>query len=183
MNTLFVWLKTSGVSEIRKLFFIFIYFWVLFTLFSLHKALVLHDQYVIFHQGFDLINALALAKVVLLGEELHLGDRLGNRPLVYPIIFKSAVFAAILFCSHVVEEAAIGAWNGKTLSQSIQDFGGGTLQGMFIVALIMFVALIPFFAYRELERVIGAEEFSSLLFGRKSNSGADPISQSKPKET
>jgi hypothetical protein len=174
------WLKTNGVSEIRKLLYIFIYFWVLFTLFSLHKALVLHDEYPIYHQGFALINALALAKVALVGEEFHLGDRLRNRPLVYPIIFKSAVFAVLLFCSHAIEEIVIGVLHGKTLSGSIPDLGGGTLQGMFMIALIMFVVLIPFFAFRELEQAIGAQEFRSLLFGRKPNRA---VSHSNPKET
>ena len=36
--------------------------------------------------GFSLINALILAKVMLLAEDLNLGARLQPRPLVYPIV-------------------------------------------------------------------------------------------------
>jgi hypothetical protein len=53
----------------------------------------------------------------------------------------------------------------KTLSQSIPKIGGGTLQGILMVGIIMFVVLTPFFAFRELGRAIGTEQLRSLLFG------------------
>jgi len=96
MNERLLRLKTGAIDETRKLFGIFIYLWVLLSLFSLHKALVLNDESLIYHQGFAIINALALAKVVLVAEFFHVGDTLKNRPLIYPIMFKSAVFAVIL---------------------------------------------------------------------------------------
>jgi hypothetical protein len=95
-------LKTGAIDETRELFGIFIYFWILLSLFSLHKALVLNEESLIYHQGFALINALALAKVVLVAEFFHVGDKLKNRPLIYPIMFKSAVFAVILICFHII---------------------------------------------------------------------------------
>jgi hypothetical protein len=96
VNERLLHLKTGAIDETRKLFGIFIYLWVLLSLFSFHKALVLKEESLIYHQGFALINALALAKVVLVGEFFHVGDNLKNRPLIYPIMFKSAVFAVIL---------------------------------------------------------------------------------------
>jgi biotin carboxyl carrier protein len=167
-------LKTGAIEETRKLFGIFIYFWVLLSLFSFHKALVLNEEYLIYHQGFAFINALALAKVVLVGEYFHLGDRLKDRPLIYPILFKSAIFAVLLICFHLIEETLIGVLQGKTLSQSIPSIGGGTLQGILMVGIIMFVVLMPFFAFRELDRAIGSEELHSLLFGAKTKASAAP---------
>jgi hypothetical protein len=160
-------LKTGAIDETRKLFGIFIYLWVVLSLFSLQKALIMHDERLIYHQAFALINALALAKVVLVADLFHIGAKLENRPLIYPIMFKSAVFALILICFHVIEETLIGLLHGDTLSQSIPDIGGGKLQGMLMVGIIMFVVLMPFFAFRELDRAIGPEELRSLLFGRK----------------
>ena len=176
-------LKTGAIDETRELFGIFIYLWVLLSLFSLHKALVLNDESLIYHQGFAIINALALAKVVLLGEFFHVGDNLRNRPLIYPIIFKSAVFAVILICFHIIEEALVGVLHGKTFSQSIPSIGGGTLQGILMVGIIMFVVLMPFFAFRELDRAIGKEQLRSLLFGGKTKAGAAPPIIRGPEET
>src|SRR3984893_18013259 len=167
-------LKTGAIDETRKLFGIFFYLWVLLSLFSLHKALILNDESLMYHQGFAIINALALAKVVLVGEFFHVGDTLKNRPLIYPIMFKSAVFAVILICFHLIEETLIGVLHGKTLSQSIPDIGGGKLQGILMVGIMMFVVLMPFFAFRELERAIGTEELRSLLFGDETKADAAP---------
>jgi hypothetical protein len=52
-----------------------------------------------------------------------------NRPLIYPIIFKSAIFAVLLICFHTIEDTFIGVLDGKTISQSIPSIGGGRLQG------------------------------------------------------
>src|ERR1700730_5776318 len=167
-------LKTGAIDETRELFGIFIYLWVLLSLFSLHKALVLNEESLVYHQGFALINALALAKVVLVAEFFHVGDNLKNRPLIYPIMFKSAVFAVILLCFHMIEETLLGVLHGKPLFQSVPDIGGGTVQGIVMVGIIMFVVLTPFFAFRELGRAIGTEQLRSLLFGGETTAGAAP---------
>jgi uncharacterized protein (DUF1810 family) len=167
-------LKTGAIDETRELLWIFLYLWVLLSVFSLHKALVLNEESLIYHQGFAIINALALAKVVLVAEYFHAGDNLKNRPLIYPIMFKSAVFAVILMCFHIIEEALLGVLHGKPLFQSIPDIGGGTLQGILMVGIIMSVVLTPFFAFRELGRAIGTEQLRSLLFGGKTKAGAAP---------
>jgi uncharacterized protein (DUF1810 family) len=167
-------LKTGAIDETRELLGIFIYFWVLLSVFSFHKALVLNEESLIYHQGFALINALALAKVVLLAEFFHVGDKLKDRPLIYPIMFKSVIFAVILMCFHIIEETLIGVLRGKPFSQSIPKIGGGTLQGILMVGIIMFVVLTPFFAFRELGRAIGTEQLRSLLFGANTKSGTAP---------
>jgi hypothetical protein len=165
-------LRTGAIDETRKQFGIFIYLWVLLSLFSFHKALVLNEEYVIYDQGFALINALALAKVILLGEYFHFGERVKDRPLIYPILFKSAFFAALLIFFHIIEETVIGLFHGKTFFQSIPSIDDVKLQGVLMVGVIMFVVLMPFFAFRELDRAIGTVELRSLLFGDKTGAGA-----------
>jgi biotin carboxyl carrier protein len=167
-------LKTGALDESKKLFGIFIYFWVLLSLFSFHKALVLKEEYLLYDQGFALVNALVLAKVVLIGEFFRVGDRLKNRPLIYPIIFKSAVFALLLICFHILERTLTGVLHGKTVLQSVPSIGGGTLQGILMVGIIMFVALMPFFAFRELNQAIGTQQLHALLFGDPTKAGAAP---------
>jgi hypothetical protein len=159
-------LKAKAIEETKSLFWIFLYLWVLLSLFSFHKALVLKEEYLIYDQGFALINALVLAKVILIGEFFHIGENLKNRPLIYPILFKSAVFAVLLICFHIIERSLRGVFlEGKTLSQSIPTIGGGGLQGILLLGIIIFAVLMPFFAFRELYAAIGAIEFRTLLFG------------------
>jgi hypothetical protein len=86
-----------------------------------------------------------LAKVMLTAEMFHVADNLDNKPLIYPIMFKSVIYSTILMSFYIIEETLIGTWHGKTVAESIPDIGGGSLKGILVVGLMMFVVLIPFF--------------------------------------
>ena len=154
------------LDEGKQLFGIFIYFCVLIGLFSVFKSLVLNEQNLIYHEGFIIINAWLLAKVVLIAEFFQVADNLRHKPLVYPIVFKSAVFCVILMCFYIVEEMLIGLWHGKTIADSFPEIGGGSWRGILVIWSMLFVGLIPFFAYRELSRVLGKDELYALIFKR-----------------
>jgi hypothetical protein len=56
--------------------------------------------------------------------------------------------------------------NGRCArAASLPEIGGGGFVGLASVTLILFVALIPFFAFRNLKRALGADRMNTLLFG------------------
>jgi hypothetical protein len=156
-----------GREEGKRLFWISLYLWVLLGLFSIHKSLVLNEPNLFWHQGFAIINAWLLAKVMVTAEIFHVADNLKHRPLIYPIMFKSAVFAVLLVSFYLLEEILVGLWHGKTIAESIQTVGGGTFKGIIVVGFIMFIVLMPFFALREFGRVVGENELYELFFVRR----------------
>jgi hypothetical protein len=162
-----VTLVGAVVREARKFLVIFLYVWVLFGLFALHKSILLPDQGIIYGQGFAVVNAFVLAKVMLVADHLHVGENFETRPLIYPVLLRSALFAVILVCFDLIEEVVVGTFRGKTISQSIDAIGGGTLEGILSVGVIIFVVLIPFFAFREMTKVVGNREMRDLLFVRR----------------
>ncbi|WP_336489451.1 hypothetical protein [Methylobacterium nigriterrae] len=122
--------------------------------------------------ALGLINALVLAKFMLVIEatklgSLSLGRRLQQGPLVYAILNRAALFAAVLTAAYVLEEVLVGAWHGRTISEVLPDIAGGP-RGLATFAWVMFVALIPYFAYREIGRALGGNRLHSLLFGTRS---------------
>ena len=131
------------------------------------SSIVLNEQNLIYHQGFAIINAWLLAKVMLIAEMFHVADNLKHKPLIYPIAFKSAVFSVILISFYILEEVLVGVWHGKTLANSMPTVGGGRLVGILLVGFIMFVVLMPFFALRELGRDIGDDKLYELFFVRR----------------
>jgi hypothetical protein len=159
------------LDEGKQLFWIVIYFWVLFGVFSVFRSLVLNERNLIYHQGFAIINAWLLAKVVVTAEFFKVADNMKHKPLVYPIVFKSAVFCAILMCFYIVEEMLVGMWHGKTITESFPEIGGEGWKGTLVVGSILFIALIPFFGYRELARALGKDELHSLIFKRGTEAG------------
>ena len=62
-------LKAGAAEEGKQYLAIFLYLWVLLTLFSLHRAFIFNEDLLTYHQGLALLNAFALAKVVLLMRE------------------------------------------------------------------------------------------------------------------
>jgi hypothetical protein len=159
--------KHKILAEVRKLFWIFLYMWALLSLFVIHKSIVLNDQNLFYHQGFAIINAWLLAKVMLTAEMFHVADNLKDKPLIYPIVFKSAIFSVILISFYLFEEVLVGMWHGKTLANSMPAIGGGSLEGILVVGIIMFVVLMPFFALREIGRDIGDDKLYELFFMRR----------------
>jgi hypothetical protein len=75
--------------------------------------------------------------------------------LLYPILYKSFLFAIIFIVFNLVERVAIGLWNGRSIAESLPVIGDGSPLGIVIVGLIITTALVPFFAFRELSRVMG----------------------------
>jgi hypothetical protein len=159
-------LKEKGVIEARRLFWIFAYLWVLLGLFALHKSIILNEPDPFYHQGFAVINALVLAKIMFVAEVFHVADDLKHRPLIYPILYKSAVFSLILISFHLLEEVLTGMWHGKTVTESIAALSGG-LEGILVLGVIMFVVLMPFFALREIGRDIGDDKLFEQFFVRR----------------
>ena len=166
-------LKERAVHEVKRLAAMFVYLYVLFALFLIHESIVLAQHEISFsHYGFAFVNALVLAKVMLVAEDLRLGSRFEDRPLIYPILFKSLVFAVVFICFHIVENVIVGAWGGKTIAESIPSIGGGGLKGVLSVGVIVSFGLIPFFAFKEVGRVIGEKELFSLILTRRPKAGA-----------
>jgi hypothetical protein len=163
-------LKVRAISGGKTYFGIFLYLYVVFALFNMHEYIVLAQHGIDFtHYGFAAVNAFVMAKVLLIGEELHFGEYVEDRPLIYPILLSSLLFGILLIAFHIVEHVIVGLWHGQTMVEAIPSFGGGGLTGIVMVGTIISVTLIPFFALRYVRRVIGAPELYTLLFlrGRK----------------
>lgn len=156
-------------SIFKRMFVIATYIGVLLSLFAIHRYLLLNDGSLASHIGFSFLNAWALAKVILVGQEMRIGDRFRNSPLIYNIAFKSATFAILLLIFRIIEEAVIGAVHGKNIHDAVfSDHPGlenNVFQGMVLTCVIMFFALMPFFAYLELARMLGDDQMSTMMFG------------------
>ncbi|MDR7039532.1 hypothetical protein J2X36_004308 [Methylobacterium sp. BE186] len=152
------------LEEAKRILGIFAYLWVVFGLLILHEHIVLSRHGVTYSfYGLAFINAWILAKIMLVAESLDVRPHFQGRPLIYPILARSCAFAALLVGAYTVEEVALGLWRGETLANSVPAIGGGGISGLASASVIMAVALIPYFAFRELGRVLGRGRLRTLL--------------------
>ena len=165
MNTLRASLKSKALHEAKEFFWIFVYLWLCFGVFILYKSLILaeHDiDYVGY--GLAFVKALVLGKVILVAESLHVAERHKERPLIYPTLYKSVVFFVLLVLFSMLEHIVRGFFAHKPITESLSEIGGGSLPAILAGALVMFVVLVPFFAFREIGRVLGDNELYHLFF-------------------
>jgi hypothetical protein len=170
-------LRARLLEELKSFLIIFAYLWLVFLVFLVHEWTVLASHQIGFRfYGLAVVNALVLSKIMLIAEGLHFADRLKDKPLIYPIAFKSIAFSVLLVVAYIVEEIAVGLFRGKTMAESFPEIGGGGVVGVLTTAAIMCVALVPFFSFREIARVVGEAEFRTLMLGppRAKRSSANP---------
>ena len=160
--------------QVIQFLLIAVYLFVVFAVLALHEEVVAAKNGIAYHfYGFAAINAIILGKVMLVAEDLNFANRFfrnlffTNSPLVYVIVFKSVAFTILFFVFDIVEEVLVGVFKGKTVAESFPNIGGGSPRGIFFMIVVITVLLSPFFAYREVGKVIGERELHSLMFTRK----------------
>ena len=162
-------LKAKAVDEFRRFFVLFLYLWVLFGVFVLNQGVVMREHGINFPMlGFAFINALVFAKVMMLFEVFDPGRWLRGRPLIYPILYESLLLTVLFLIAHVLEKAIEGLFRGETLTESMPVLTGAGLPGFVSIAVILFVALIPFFGLRNLSLAMGEGRLYAMIFGQPS---------------
>jgi hypothetical protein len=170
-------MKQKVVHEIRRLVMIFAYLAIFFLVFRFYTHLVLSEYQIdYFEYGLTILKALALAKVILTAEALRLGERFRDRPLIIPTFYATLVFSAFALAFEILEHIIIGLFHGKSPAEvftELLDKGWPHLAGM---TLVVFVAFLPFFAFRETERVLGEGKLKDLFINR----GATAVGHQPP---
>jgi hypothetical protein len=142
-----------------------VYLTLVFASFTVHQRLVLaaHDiSYT--NYGFAVIEALILGKVIMIGGILRLGRRFEDKPLIYPTIYKAVVFTIFVAVFKVAEYAIKGLVTGEGVAGGLAEFAEKGVDILVANSLVVFIALIPFFAMKELGRLFGQAKIWTLFF-------------------
>ena len=160
------------IREIRRYLVMAAFLAVFFGAFTTYRRLVLAEYQIgYFEYGWAIIKALILAKVILIGELLHVGERFEDRPLLVSTFWKTLNFGLLIVAFAVLERVVAALIHHRPLGEEFQLTGP---QGYEILARIPLevIALIPLCAFRELARVLGEDRLEQLfLRGPGSQSG------------
>ena len=67
----------------------------------------------------------------------------------------------------LIEHVVKGLWNGEEFTRELFELSEKGFHELLANSLIVFVALIPFFAIKEPGRVLGQEKIRALFFQRR----------------
>jgi hypothetical protein len=165
-------LKKKIVHEMVEYWINVCYLMLVFAAFTQYRRFILASHDITYtNYGFAVIEALILAKVIMIGAVLRVGRGLEDKPLIYPTLYKTAVFTLFVGVFTVLENVVKVLWKGTGFTGDIVDFLGKGPHEFLANALIVFVAFIPFFGVKELARVLGEDKIRALFFRRR-----DPVS-------
>ncbi len=158
-------LKARAIEEFKVYWIIVLYLVIFLGALTNYRRLVLAEFGVSYvNYGVAIVEALIIAKVILIAKAFRFSRWLEDRPLVYPVIFKSVLFGVLVFMFGIVEHL-VEAWIHKEgmlgALEKIEAIGVYELTAR---ALMLILAFVPFFAFWEVGRVIGFHGLSSMFF-------------------
>jgi hypothetical protein len=164
-------LKQRATHELQEFVGIFLYLAFFFSALATYSMLLLNKFNVsYFTYGAALINALVIAKIILIGEYAHLGKKHETKPLLLAAVYKAFLFTLLVFGFHVVEEVIRLLLRRENMASALHEIRIDDLLGRSLVA---FCTFIPLFAFRELRRVLGEDSVSALFFRTGANAKSE----------
>jgi hypothetical protein len=158
------WAKKMS-HEVKEYVGISLYLYVCFGAILFYKAAAL-QAYGIDYAPYGLvaIKALILAKFMLVGHATRMGERYREKPLIYPILHKSLAFLVLLVVLSVIEEAVTGVLHGRSVAESLSEIAGGTWLQILATSLLLWLILLPYFAFRQIGERLGKGSLRRMLF-------------------
>lgn len=161
-------LKTRAKHELRSYLIITAYTWSILSLLRLHETLIASAYgFDLKAQGWPIVTALILGKVVLIAEALRVGERVAIRMPGFAILIKSLFFAASILLFHAAEHVVTAWWHGEAITMGLSSLDGTNLKRSLMIAAIITIALIPYFLVKEIERRTGESDLLLLAIGLK----------------
>ncbi|MEI8006256.1 MAG: hypothetical protein WCI48_08615 [Bacteroidota bacterium] len=160
--------KEKFIKEFIEYWVNVVYLALFFAVFICYKRLVLAEHGIVYTDwGFGLINALILGKVVSIGSMMKLGRWLESRALIWSTLNRSVVFTIWLALFNAVELFIRGFFNTHTFQGSLDALSHIGTSEYFGNSLVVFTSFIPFFAFKELSRVLGPKFILDLFLKGK----------------
>jgi len=154
--------KEKAEHELKDFAWISFYLAFFFCALVTYTTLLLKKYEISYlNYSFAIINALIIAKIILIGEWARLGRKAEARPLYQSVLYKAVVFAVLVFAFHFVEEFIKRLIHHEpfgTVWHNIQ------LDDLISRSIVIFCAFVPLFAFRELGRVMGEDKLHAFFF-------------------
>jgi hypothetical protein len=159
--------KQKIIHEVIEYWITFGYLAFFLVAFIWYRRLILAAYQVQYtNYWFPLIEAAVLAKVIMVGDLLRVGRGLEHKPLILPTLYRTGIFSVWVGVFNVLEATVRGLLHGQGLLGGVEEIASKGRYELLAGCVMMFVAFIPFFALKELERVLGKGKLRALFWRR-----------------
>ncbi len=156
------------VHETRELIAISAFLAAFLVSLTTYRRLLLEEYNIDYYEyGYAVVEALVLAKVILIGEAFHLGEHFHEQSLAVSTAWKTVVFGLLVAVFTALEHFVGAIVHGRSLASALPQLTGSHLYELLARVVVTLVAFVPLFSFRELGRVLGPGKLSELFFHRK----------------
>ena len=161
-------LKERAIEEFKLFWIIALYLWVFLGSFTVYRRLVIAETGTAYlHYGIAVIEALVIAKVILIGRMFGFSRRFEDKPLIMPVLYKSILFGILVMLFGVFEHLVEGWVHKQGLWGGLREIGELGAYELGARSLMLIVAFVPFFAFWEIGRVLGHHKLAAMFFGKR----------------
>jgi hypothetical protein len=145
----------------------FMYLAFFLVAFAWYRRLILAEYDILYlSYWMPLVEAAVLAKVIMIGDLLRFGRGLERKPLLVPTVFRTLLFGVYVGLFSVLERTIRGLLHGEGLSAGLAELASKGRYELLAQCVVMACAFVPFFAFKELEGVLGKDKLRELFWGR-----------------
>ena len=157
--------KEKAIEELRMFWVIAIYLAVMLSAFAWYRRFVLSAAGVSYlHYWAAVIEALILAKVILIGQALGIGRRWEGSQLILSVLVKSLLFGVFIALFGILEHVIEGLVHRDSWEQIAHSLVSAGRDEILARTVMVIVTLIPFFAFWETDRVMGNHKLFEMFF-------------------
>jgi len=158
-------LRSKIVGELKELLQIALYIYVCLGALLLYTASIAGASSIGFaHLGYAAVKALVLAKFILLGHWLHLGEGGGKRLVIYSVLYQALAIWGLLIVLSLLEQFVEGLIHGHSMAAGIAEVQRNSFTRTLAQSLILFLVLLPYVALRQLSEILGPGKLKQIFF-------------------
>ena len=158
-------LHQRAIHELKEFVILAVYLYITIGAVIMMKTAVLHTEGIDFAPwGIAIVKAMLLAKFMLVGRAMKIGERDTTSPLIWPTLHRAFAFLVLLIILTIIEEAVVGLFHHRSIAASLSELAGVRLEETLAGYLIMLLVLIPYFAFRVLGETLGEGRLARMFF-------------------
>jgi len=156
--------KQKFLHEFNEYWMNVIYMALVFSAIIFYRRLVLAHYEIYLDDYFSgVVKALVIAKVVMIGAFLRISRKFEHKPLIFPVLYKAVLFTLWVMLFDIAEAFIRIFINNPVFMEAINELKSHMNNLWLGGALLIFFSFIPFFAFKELVRVLGKEKIRELF--------------------
>lgn len=158
-------IKHRAWIETRTMLWVGLYLFLFLAALAAYRAILLGGSNL---GGWPLVHcaieALVLAKVMVVGNMLRLGERYFQKRMFARTVSRAFAFTLFAMAFSGTEELVMGMIRGRAASEIWQEMVALGLKVVVARGVVMFIVFLPLFAIWEIGRALGEGKLHAMFF-------------------